>query len=301
MIVPSSTTPDAAGNLRGAFYMVMVTLSFTLGDALIRIVTETLPLFQAIFLRGCLASAVLAVALGVTGQWPRALGRRNTALISLRSVAEACAMIPFFIALTNMPFASVSALLQTIPLSVTLAGAVFLREPVGWRRLSAILVGLFGVMLIVQPGGAGFNAYSLLVLVTVAFVTVRDLTVRRIPREVPVLFMAFAMAVCVAIAAGLLCLRQGWAPVDGRAALLLAACSVTIIAGYMFATLAMRHGEIAFVTPFRYMALVWAVLMGFFLFGEWPDALTLCGAGIVVATGVYTLYREQVVLRRRGC
>ncbi|MDJ0859460.1 MAG: DMT family transporter [Dinoroseobacter sp.] len=296
----SSTLSVSAGNLRGALYMVLTTLSFTCGDALIRVATEDLPLFQVIFLRGCLSCLFLAIALQLTRQWPRNLDRTTSFRIGVRSGAEIGAMIPFFIALIHMPFANVSALLQTLPLTLTLAGAVFLGEPVGLRRLLAILVGFVGVLLIVQPGGSGFSAYSLLVLLAVAFVTLRDLSTRRISRDVSALFLAFVMAVFVAVAAGVVSIWEDWQPLDARLGALILAASITIIGGYTFAALAMRHGEIGFVTPFRYMALVWAVGLGFFVFGEWPDMLTWIGSGIVVSTGLYTLYREQVRRRISG-
>lgn len=289
-----------AGNLRGALYMLLMTLSFVSGDALVRIATEDLPLFQVVFLRGCLSCVFLAGALQLTRQWPQNLDIPTALQIGLRSGAEIGAMIPFFIALIHMPFANVSALLQTLPLTLTLAGAIFLKEPVGWRRLSAIFVGFFGVLLIVQPGGSGFSAYSLLVLLAVAFVTLRDLSTRRISREVSALFLAFVMALFVTIAAGVVSVWEDWRPLDVRLWLLILAASITIIGGYTFAALAMRHGEIGFVTPFRYMALVWAVILGFLVFGEWPDTLTWTGAGIIVSTGLYTLYREQVLRRRNG-
>ncbi len=196
----SQNSTFGAGNMRGALYMLLMTLSFVSGDALVRIATEDLPLFQVVFLRGCLSCVFLAGALQITRQWPQDLDRSTALQIGLRSGAEIGAMIPFFIALIHMPFANVSALLQTLPLTLTLAGAIFLKEPVGWRRLSAIFVGFFGVLLIVQPGGSGFSAYSLLVLRAVAFVTLRDLSTRRISREVSALFLAFVMALFVTIA-----------------------------------------------------------------------------------------------------
>ncbi|ABV92019.1 protein of unknown function DUF6 transmembrane [Dinoroseobacter shibae DFL 12 = DSM 16493] len=296
--MPLTAVPDrAAGNLRGAAYMLVVTASFTTGDALIRLATEEMPLFQVIFLRSWIAVAFLGLLVWRAGAHRMRVGPRDRRLIGLRSAAEVCAMVPFFIALANMPFANVSALLQALPLSLTLAGAVFLGEPVGWRRLAAIVVGFCGVLLIVQPGGSGFTAYALLVLLTVVFVTFRDLSTRRISPEIPAVLLGLVMAVFVLVSSGVLSLLTPWQPVTVRGALLLFGAGVFIASGYIFAALAMRHGEIGFVTPFRYMALVWAVLLGFFVFGEWPDALTWAGALLVVATGLYTLYREQVVRR----
>lgn len=285
--------PRLTGNLRGAAFMVGVTLSFTMGDAVVRIAAQDMPMFQVVFLRSVLATLILGAIVWRQRERMVPISFRDGSLICWRSFAEVAAMIPFFIALANMPFANITALLQTLPLTMTLAGAAFLGEPVGWRRLTAIGIGLIGVLLIVQPGTSGFNSYSLLVLVTVAFVTFRDLSARRISHGIPVFFLAFIMSIFVMISAAFLSLRSGWAPMTPSIGGLLLAATVCIIGGYTFAPLAMRHGEIGFVTPFRYMALVWAVLIGLFVFGEWPDALTLAGASIIVATGLYTLYRER--------
>lgn len=290
--------PRGAGNLRGAAYMLLVTASFTVGDAFIRAAAEEMPLFQVVFLRGVIAMGLLGLMAWHSGAFAMIITRRDRRLIGLRSTAEICGMIPFFIALANMPFANVSTLLQALPLTLTLAGALFLGEPVGWRRLAAIGVGLIGVLCIVQPGGSGFSAYSLLVLLAVCCVTVRDLSTRRIAPEIPAVLLAFVMAIFATVAAGGLSLLTPWSVISAKGALLLIGAGVFIASGYTLAAMAMRHGEIGFVTPFRYMALVWAVLIGFFAFGEWPDPLTWIGAGIVVATGLYTLYREQVVRRR---
>lgn len=291
---------DLSANMRGALYMLAVTACFTCGDAFVRAATEELPLFQVVFLRGLIAAILMGVLAYRTGAFAIRVSGRDKVIVGLRSMAEVCAMIPFFIALANMPFANVSAILQALPLTLTLAGAVFLGEPVGWRRLTAIVVGLVGVLLIVQPGGDGFSRYSLLVLLAVAFVTFRDLSTRRISSDVPALLMAFIMALFVLLASGVLSLMTAWQPISPRGWALILGAGLFIIGGYTFSALAMRNGEIGFVTPFRYVALVWAVLIGFLAFGEWPDPLTWAGASIVVATGLYTLYRERVVMARKA-
>lgn len=296
MPVAAPLVPErAAGNLRGAAFMVAVTASFTTGDALIRLATSEMPVFQVLFLRGLISVALLGALAWRAGAFQLVIAPRDHRLIGWRAAADVCAMIPFFIALAHMPFANVTALLQALPLTMTLAGALFLGEPVGWRRILAIGLGLVGVLMIVQPGGEGFSAYSFLVLISVCFVTFRDLSTRRIQAQIPAAFLALVMAGFALVVSGLLSLFTPWAPITLRGALLILGAGVCISAGYMYAALAMRHGEIGFVTPFRYIALVWAVLIGFFVFGEWPNALTLAGAALVVGTGLYSLYRAEVV------
>ena len=288
-------------NSRGALLMVGSMTAFTFNDACMKALSDELPLMQALFLRGMATSILIYLFLRATGRLDLRIPRRDWGLIGLRTLGEVAAAYFFLTALFNMPFANVSAILQALPLTITLAGALFLGEAVGWRRLVAILVGFGGVMLIVRPGGEGFNIYSLYVLASVFAVALRDLTTRRLSAGVPSMTVALITAVAVGLAAGLASIVEGWAPVSRLAALQLAGSAVFVMLGYFLSIMVMRVGEIGFVAPFRYTSLVVAIILGYVIFGEWPDALTLIGAGIVVATGLFTLYREHQLARgRRG-
>jgi len=280
-------------NIRGSLLMMGSMASFTLNDACMKAVAPDLPLAQAVFLRGLATTLMLFLLARALGGLRFRLPPGQWRLIMMRNVTEVGAAYFFISALFNMPIANATAILQALPLSVTLAGALVLGEAVGWRRMSAILVGLVGVMLIVRPGMAGFNIYSLYVLAAVAMVTARDLLARRLSPEVPTLTVALVNAFAVMAVFGLASIGTDWAPVPARAVLLLGGASVLIIGGYVFSVSAMRVGEIAVIAPFRYTSLLWALLLGLVVFGEWPDALTLAGSAVVVATGVYTFHRER--------
>ena len=272
-------------------------LCFTINDVCMKALSDELPLFQAIFLRGVATSAMMLVLTRMMGGLRFDLPRGDWVLIVVRTVAEIGAAFFFITALFNMPIANATAILQAMPLSITLAGALFLGEAVGWRRLSAILIGFMGVLLIVRPGFEGFNFYSVYALIAVACVTVRDLAARRLSRDVPSMTVALIAAVAVTVFAGLASLATDWQPLSNKASLQLAAASVFVIGGYIFSVTAMRTGEIAVIAPFRYTSLLWALLLGFLVFGDWPAIPTLAGAAIVVATGVYTFYRERRIAR----
>ena len=167
-------------NAQGALPLMASMARPTLNDACMKALSDELPLFQAIFLRGIATTVFmyfLARALGgLRFRWPA----REWRLIALRTATEIGAAYFFISALFNMPIANATAILQVLPLAITLAGALFLGEAVGWRRLTAILVGFSGVMLIVRPGFEGFNIYSVNVLLAVVCVTARDLFARRV-------------------------------------------------------------------------------------------------------------------------
>lgn len=285
-------------NMRGAVYMMLSMAAFVCNDTLVKLVSADLPLFPTVFLRGLVATALLlAIARSQDALWPP-LDTGDRRLIVLRMAGEIGATLCFLTALFNMPIANATAILQSMPLAVTLGASIFLREPVGWRRYSAIAVGFIGVMVIVQPGAEGFNVYSLWALGAVAFIVLRDLTTRRMRREIPSIFVALTTGVGITAVAGFGSLTQDWSGMNLHVMGLLVVAAVFLVVGYLTAVLAMRHGEIGFVSPFRYTILIWAILLGALVFGERPSAAMLLGSAIVVVTGGYTFYRERRVRRR---
>ncbi|MGB5557198.1 MAG: DMT family transporter [Paracoccaceae bacterium] len=287
-------------NSRGALLMMLSMSAFTLNDACMKSLSDQIPLFQAVFLRGIFTSLTLAIAAAWLGAFSVALSRRDWMLVGIRSLAEVAAAYFFISALFKMPIANVTAILQALPLTVTLAGAMFFGEKVGWKRMLAILVGFLGVLLIVKPGAEGFNSYAVYAVIAVIAVTIRDLAARRLSHEVPSMTVALSAAVLVTGFGGLGLLTQPWAPVGGTEALQLAGTVFFVIGGYLFSVMAMRIGEISVVAPFRYFSLLCALVLGLLVFGEWPDSLTLIGSAIVVATGVFTFYRERRLARGYG-
>lgn len=272
---------------------MMASMSFfTINDAFLKLTGGIIPLPQLLGLRGAMASVlILGLALLLGGLRLR-LSARDWRLIGFRSLTEVGAAFFFLTALFNMPIANVTAVLQVLPLAVTLGAWLFFGEPVGWRRLSAIGVGFFGVLVIVQPGMQGFSVWSIYVLIAVVCVTGRDLVTRMMPAHIPSLTVTLSTSVVVGLAFGVLSLRAPWVPMDGLTWSYLIGSTLFIVGAYSLSVQVMRVGEVSFVAPFRYTSLLWALLLGFLVFGEWPDALTLLGAGIVVGAGIFTLRRE---------
>lgn len=289
-------------NLRGALYMTIAMAAFTINDGLMKAATSTLhlPLWQAIATRGLLTLGPLILIGYLTGGIRLRMPRRDAVAVGLRSVGEVASTLTFLAALVHMPLANLSAIMQSLPLAVTLAAWVFLKEPVGWRRLLAICVGFGGVMLIVRPGPSGFDHWSLVALVSVAFVVLRDLSTRQLTKAVPSSTVAIAASASVTVTALVLSLIEGWVmPSIGQMALL-AGAAASLVVGYNYVVMVMRVGDLGFVAPFRYSSLVVALILGWLIFGSFPDALTLAGAALVVGSGIFTLWREQRVRRAQG-
>ncbi len=288
-------------NARGALLMIASMLFFTMNDACLKGLGGDVPLMQALFLRGLVVSVLLAALAAWRGGGLR-LGRLrpDAGRLALRTLAEIGAAYFFLTALFNMPLANVSAILQVTPLAVTLAAALFLAEPVGWRRLVAIAIGFGGVLLIVRPGTDGFTIHSIFALLSVAMVTVRDLATRHMSRDLPSISVAFVTAVGVTCFTGISSLFEPWVPLGPRSGLQLAGASLFVFVAYIASVATMRVGEVGFVAPFRYASLLAALILGFVAFGDWPSPLTLLGSAVVVATGLFTLLRERAVARARG-
>ncbi|MFW2545496.1 DMT family transporter [Primorskyibacter sp. 2E107] len=289
-----------ADNTRGAALMVASMTAFTLGDLCIKGIGTAMPLSQILTLRGIVATLFIGLLAWRAGALHFDFPRKDRALVALRALAEVVAAFFFFTALLNMPIANLSALLQMLPLTITLGSAIFFAEPVGWRRWTAIAAGFFGMLLIVRPGTEGFNVHSLSALGAVICVTVRDLATRRMSSAVPSLSATFVTSAAVLIFAALWSLGQDWVPVTGRNAGLLTAASLLIVGAYSLSVMVMRVGEVGFIAPFRYTSLVLSLILGFALFGELPSSLALIGAGIIVGTGFYTLWREMRLRRRQA-
>ncbi|MEQ8895819.1 MAG: DMT family transporter [Roseovarius sp.] len=284
-------------NLTGALLMMASMAAFTLNDTMMKLLAGEIPLFQVLFLRGVLTTLAVALIAWWMGALKARVSKRDRWVIFWRTVGETGAAYFFLTALFNMPLANVTAILSALPLTLTLAAALFLREPVGWKRLAAIVVGFAGVMLIVRPGAADFNLFSLYALIAVGFVTLRDLSARRLSPETPSMLVTLITSAAIMVFFGVASLAEDWAPMDGRALGLTAGAAFMIIGGYLFSIMVMRVGEIGFTAPFRYTGLIWALVLGWLVFGDWPETLTLVGAAIVAGSGLFTLYRESRLAR----
>lgn len=287
----SPATP--AENLRGGILMMLCMAGFAINDALIKSLANEVPLFQAIFMRGVMATTLIAVLASAQNTIRMAALRGNKRVITLRTIGEICATACFLTALYNMPLANVTAILNSMPLAITLAAWAFLGEPVGWRRMTAIAVGFLGVLLIVRPGAQDMNSYALLALLAVAFLTLRDLSTRYLPGDVPSLLVTLITSIAVTVAAGIASIFQGWAAFETTHFLILAAAALFLLIGYQCSVMCMRVGDVGFIVPFRYTILLWAIILGYFMFGDIPDLLTWLGIAVIVGAGLFTIWREN--------
>ncbi|WP_431300121.1 DMT family transporter [Tabrizicola sp. BL-A-41-H6] len=280
-------------NLRGILLMVASMALFGVEDMFLKWAAVGLPVGQIIFVSGAFGLPVFVAMAWAQGQRILVREALQPAVIA-RNIGEMIGSAGYVAALATVPLSTVSAVLQAMPLAVTMAAALFMHEQVGWRRWTAIAVGFAGVLLVIRPGMDGFRPEALFVLVTVAGLTLRDLASRRIPAVVTTAQVSAwgLMAVAVLGAGMMLASGEVRAVTAGQGLVLLGAVAFGT-AGYWAITAATRTGEVSVVAPFRYTRLVFAMAIGALVFGEWPDGWTYAGAALIIGSGLYSFARER--------
>ncbi|MCB1477660.1 MAG: DMT family transporter [Rhodobiaceae bacterium] len=285
-------------NRRGIISMLIAMFGFITNDACVKLAGETLPLGMIIFVRGMMASAMLA-ALAVAMRQVKPIPRTAWKPLGGRIVGEWFATLLYLTALLAMPLANATAILQAMPLVMTVLAAFLFKEKVGWRRWSAIACGFVGMLMVVQPGMEGFDSNALYAVAALGFVALRDLSNRFIDRDVPTVMVTLVTMIAATGMGAVMVLIEGferWP--DAREMAILAAAGGFLSIGYYAITDAMRTGELSVVALFRYSIIVWAFVLGYFIWGDIPGLLRLAGIVLIVSSGLFVIYRERVKMRK---
>lgn len=272
--------------------MTLAMFGYVCNDALIKRAAQDLPLFQSVFLRGCVLICLLALTLRVRGTGvPWTVYRQRP--LMLRVFMETIGTVTFLLALTKVPLAGITAVMQLVPVAVTFAAARLLREKLSAQRVGAVVVGFIGVLFVIRPGTGDFSPWFISGLATVLIVVVRELATRRIPTSVPATPIALATGVSITLMGGLVSIFQGWQRPTAQTLALLVTAACFLAVGYMASIKSIRTGDISFSSPFRYSVMVFAIGLQIVVFGDVPDAMTFVGSAIVTAAGLYTLLHER--------
>ncbi len=285
-------------NIRGAILMVIAMLGFAVEDTLIKLMATDIPSGQILMTIGLGGALVFATLALIKGEAPFGFWMLRGAS-GVRALCEGFAALGFVTALALVPISLVTTIIQASPLLVTLGAALFFKAPVGPRRWIAILIGLIGVLIVLRPFGDSFEAPALFAVGGVIAMSARDLATRQVKQNISTLQLS-VVGFLAAVPAGFLGLvLSGDAPLLPSwhvITLTIAAIAIGVPSLYCIIA-AMRIGDIAFVTPFRYSRIIFGLLAGLLIFGETLDAYTLLGAAIIVISGTYTLLREARLRR----
>ncbi|WP_100366529.1 DMT family transporter [Yoonia maricola] len=285
-------------NIRGAAFMVLAMLCFAVEDALIKQLASAIPTGQSlgIICFGAFLAFLTWSALKGEALWQP--GYADPRVI-LRSLCEMIGSCLFVAALALIPLTTASAVIQATPLVVAMGAALFLGQSIGWRRWLAIVVGFIGVLIIIRPGMDGFVPATLLAVGGMFGLATRDLITRSLTVHLtgPQLGIhAFGM---VTPAAFILVLFQGQSFVVPSIAnwILLAIAIAVVLLAYLALIAATRSGHAGIISSFRYSRMIFALIVAYIAFREVPDAPTVIGATIIIASGIFTLWREAVLRR----
>lgn len=296
---PSDTLSPAAAlaaNKRGIIAMVLAMAFFVTNDSFMKLAREDLPAGQVMAIRGAFGVVFtlgLVIAMGEIARVRLVLRR----IVVVRAALELAVAICFIIALGHLTLADITAMGQSAPLLIAAYLALRGQEQMGWRRWTAVAVGFAGVLLVVKPGGPGFNVYAVLGLMSAVLVAARDLVTRFVPREVPTVLILATTTGLVALGGGAMGLAEEWRTPSTAVVLHLALAGLFVTLGHYCVISAFRDVEVAVVSPFRYSVVLFAVIYGIVIFGHVPDALAIAGTLLIVMSGLYTLHRERI--RRR--
>ena len=284
-------------NINGILLITAAMLFFAVEDTFIKLLTGIFSQWQIIAMLGIGGSLVFGIFANITGRI-HFRDLLTSKVLLARSLSEAIAAGAYVISLSRVDLSVTAAVFQATPLAVTLGAAVFLKEPVGWRRWSAIVIGFAGVLIIIRPGFDDFQPAALWSLVAVAAVAARDLLTRFVPENVQstsVAFFAFFSLAVVGIP--LTFLTAGFSPLEGRSLYLVPLAVLTGTVGYYAIVRAMRTGDVSAIMPFRYTRLIFSIILGMIVFSESLDSWTIVGSLIIIATGLFTFWRENKLRR----
>lgn len=280
-------------SIRGPLFMIVSTGSYLVNDTMMKLATVGLPSYEVLFLRGAAATLwgfPLLFALGYGKQIPLIFDRS----VLRRNLLELAAILCYVVALANMQIADSTALGQITPLLMLVGSSILFGERIGGRRMALIGLGFIGALMVAQPTMQGISVYALLALGNAALAAARDLAGRRVPPEVPGMIVAISAIVVVLIGAGAAhLLSERWVMPETRHLLLMAGAGFFLIFGHFFIFMAYRVGPTSAVAPFYYCFTVWAVISGLLVFGQFPNALAVCGILLVVGSGLAIVSLDQ--------
>lgn len=283
---------SANQNLRGMLSMLLAVATFSLMDAALKTLTPNYPPMQVAALRG-LSSLPLVTLWVIIDGGPGQLLRVRWPLHVLRGLVSIVMIAAFAYALRTLPLAETYSLFFVAPLMITALAALVLGERVDWRGWTAIVIGFCGTLIVLRPTGAGvLTLAGLAVLVSATGYSISAIAVRVLGRSDSTQAMVFWMLLLMSVFATGLAWHD-WVPIRAEDWSVLAALAVTGAVGQYAITDAFRRAAASRIAPLEYTALIWGIILDRLLWNTLPDAITLTGAGVIIASGIYLLRRER--------
>ena len=282
-------------NLKGILFMILAMAGFAFEDLFIKLLSSYFPISEVIIILGFTGTFIFFI-IALLQNAPIIHKDLLNKHVIIRTICELLGAVFFVTAIALTPLSSATAILQIAPLLVTIGAVIFFKEKVGWRRWTAVFIGFIGVLLIVRPGFEGFMPASIFAILGSVFLAARDLATRAMQVKLPSVTIALYAFIAFGIS-GILIIPFNSPmvlPTSNQIIYFIGASAFGVIAYYSL-VISSRIGEMSVISPFRYSRIVFAMLLAIIILDENPDGLTLIGASIVVASGLYTFVRETVL------
>ncbi len=291
----TETTTVSVAPGRGIALTILGGLLLTTNDAVLKWLTGDYPVGQLLFMRGLFVFLAVTVIAWRTGGLAavRINSFRNQ---SLRAGFAFTSGFCFITGISFLPLADAIAITFAGPLFITALAPSFLGEQVGWRRWTAVLIGFAGVLVMIRPSSEAMQWAALFPLAASLAGAFRDLTTRKIAASETTLSTLYFSTVAIALL-GLGTWPFGWAPLVLDDVGLMALSGMLVGGAHFFLIERFRWAEAALLAPFKYISMIWAVIFGFVIWGDLPDAWTMAGAAFVIVSGIYIFQREALQKR----
>ena len=299
---PDSRNPASGGadpTVKGIVMLVVATLFFASQDALTKHLVQTLPASQIVAVRFFFFALFALVYVGRSTGIKAAFHSRRPGVQIFRGLLLSGEITVFAYTIQFLGLAEMHTLFACFPLLITALSVPILRETVGWRRWLAVFCGFVGTLIILRPGAEVFQPAAALALAAALMFALYNILTRKVSRydsfETSLVYSGV-----VGFAGAMLIAPFYWRPVDTTEVLWLLVISTTSIIGHLLLIKALALVPAVILQPFNYFVLVWAIIIGFLLYGEVLSATSLLGAGIVVASGVFIARREYKLMAGSG-
>jgi len=279
-------------NLKAALFVVIAMSMITTNDAIVKHITQVFNVGQIMFLRGALICIIFASVMTLRRQpvfSRRTLHRWNL----LRALFELGATLAFLTGLSMLPIAVASTLGFASPIFLALLAATILKENVTLDRWIVILIGFGGVMLITNPFSETASWAVIFPIICAFFVALRDIAIRYVPNDIPSSQVAFTNAWIVMLGGGIYSIYQGWGEADLQWYLWFIGLGAVLYCGYLFLIIGSRIGELSFISPFKYISILIAIIYGYLIWGDKPTLTMLAGASVIVVSGIMLVSSEK--------
>ncbi len=283
---------------KGIIFMILSQFFFATNDAFIKHVlafykNDTSYLGEIVFIRGLFVIFFIGLILFIKKNLDLKFLLTSKHLL-IRGGMEGICAIFFFLGLATLPFGDLYVLLNLAPIIITASGAILLKEKVGWRRWSAVLMGFTGVLIVINPTKLEFGFAFVFPLLAAAFITLRDTYTKKFEQRYDSIQVAFVTGFMVTVVFGIYMLFHFKAiKLDDIFYIFISAILLSF--GYIFAVATVKIATISLTSTFRYTVIIWGIVYGYLFFDEIPSHNMIIGCIVVVLSGLFIIHRQKKI------